>query len=274
MGSTPLSDTTAAHKCHLYDAAGNKILWVDGGDADDEVGFDQLKVTGRNLLRQCHFGQEMMAVIFGSSGHWRALFWNPDGTEERLCGNAIRCAAHFISKQSGSIDKVSIETPHGIYFSRNLDGNHGSVIMPAEAIRIAAEKINGDLLVDVGTPHRIRVIEKEWPDDGIRDAIACSGGSNPVNFDLVRKVGPFHFRARIFERGVGETRSCGTGAAAIVAALGELDAGLSDSEHPRLVEFASGEQLNVTYNRLLDSIEISGRMELLIASSIPHLSPI
>jgi diaminopimelate epimerase len=261
-------------RCHLYDAAGNKILWLEGGEFEGEANFDQLTVTGRKLTQRCKFGQEMTAILFGSSRGWHALFWNPDGTEETVCGNAIRCAAHFISSESASIDQTAIETPHGIYISRQIDAHHGSVIMPAHAIRIGAEKISGDLIVNVGTPHRIRLVEQEWPDDGIRDAIACSEGPNPVNFNLVRKIGPFYFRVRVFERGVGETFSCGTGAAAIVAGLGELDANSTGGEHPYLVEFASGERLNVTYNRSLDSIEIGGRMELLVASSIPHVCPI
>jgi diaminopimelate epimerase len=215
----------------------------------------------------------MTAVLFRSPGCLRALFWNPDGTEESICGNAIRCAAHFISRDSAPIDNVAIETPHGTYLGRKLAADRGSVAIPAHTIRIRTEKIDGDLLVNIGTPHRIRVVAEEWPDDGVKDAVACSESSEPVNFNLVRKVGPFHFRARIFERGVGETLSCGTGAAAIVSALADLGANSVDGEHPYLVEFASGEQLTVTYNQSLDQIEISGSVELLVASSIPHLSP-
>jgi|GEM_PF-3341374 diaminopimelate epimerase len=269
-----MSETDTVHVCHVYDAAGNRILWLDGGDSDREAHFDQLRVAGRRLARRCNFGQEMTAVLFRSSQLSRAMFWNPDGTEEGVCGNAIRCAAHFISKESAPIDKISIETPHGIYLSRKLDIDHGSVIMPVHTIRIETKWINGDLLVNVGTPHRIRLVTEEWPEDGVREAIACSKGCDPMNFDLVRKIGPFHFRARIFERGVGETASCGTGAAAIVAALGELGPDSADRERPHLIEFASGEQLNVIYNRSLDSIEICGRVGLLSAFLIPHLNAI
>lgn len=262
------------HGCHVYNAAGNKILWLDGGDSSLEAHFDQLRDTGRILARRCKFGQEMTAVLFRSSRLSRALFWNPDGTEEGICGNAIRCAAHFVSGQSDPIDRITIETTRGTYLSRKLNTNHGSATLPAHTIRIDAKRINGDLLVNVGTPHRIRLVMEEWPDDAVMEAIACSSGTHPVNFDLVRRIGRHHFRARIFERGVGETASCGTGAAAIVAALGEFYTDPQDREHPYLIEFASGEQLNVTYNQSLDSIEISGRVELLTASSIPHLSSI
>jgi diaminopimelate epimerase len=269
-----MSDMAILHACHFYNAAGNKILWLDGGDSDLEVHFDQLRATGRMLARRCKFGQEMTAILFRSSRLSRALFWNPDGTEEGVCGNAIRCAAHFISGQFAPIDRISIETTHGIYLSRKLSANHGSATMPAHTIRIETKSINGDLLVNVGTPHRIRLVTEEWPDNAVREAIACSNGPHPVNFNLVRRIGPYHFRARIFERGVGETASCGTGAASIVAALSEFRSDPHDREHHFLIEFASGEQLNVIHNQSFNSIEISGRVELLTASSIPDLNSI
>jgi diaminopimelate epimerase len=259
------------HRYHLYDAAGNKILWLDGRDSDGEAHFDQLRVVGRQLARQCNFGQEMTAVLFGHSGRSRALFWNPDGTEERVCGNAIRCAAHFISNESAPIDKVSVETPHGIYLSCKLDVNQGSMFMPAHTIRISTKRTNGDVMIDVGTPHRIRFVDCQWPADDVTDAIACSGGPDPINFNLVSRIGPFHVRARTFERGVGETASCGTGAVAIAAALGGFGADSIDRRNPCLVQFASGEQLTVSYNEPLDSYELRGRVELLMASSVPHL---
>jgi len=268
MDLNSFSDTTA-YECHLYNAAGNKIAWLDGGNFDREAHFDQLKVFGRRMAQQCKCGQEMTAVLFRSSQRWRALFWNPDGTEESICGNAIRCAVHFISKESDPIDRVSIETPYGIYLSRKLDTHHSSVTMPAHTIRTEPKTGNGDFFINAGTPHRIRLVQSEWPENDVKDAIACSTGLHPVNFDLVHKIGPFHFRARIFERGVGETASCGTGAAAIAAALGKLGANSIGGEHPHLIEFASGEQLTVIYNQSLDAIEISGCVGLLSKSSIP-----
>jgi diaminopimelate epimerase len=269
-----MPDTNNVPACHLYDAAGNKILWLDGGYSDGEVPFDKLKVIGRRLARRCAFAQDMTAVLFRSPDCLRALFWNPDGTEETICGNAIRCAPHFLSKDSAPIDSVAIETPSGTYLGRKLGSGGGSIAMPAAAIRIQTKKIDGDLLLNVGTPHRIRLVDHEWPDDGVKDAVACSESAEPVNFNLVHKIAPFHFRVRTFERGAGETFSCGTAAAAIVAALGDFSANAASPQHPYLIEFASGEKLTAAYKPSLDLFEISGRVELLVASSIPHLSPL
>jgi diaminopimelate epimerase len=256
-------------RCHLYNAAGNRILWIDGGTSDGEIDFDLLKIDGGRLAQRCQFGQEMAAVIYHASQGRHALFWNPDGSREDLCGNAVRCLPHFLSNGSGPIADVTVRTPGGTYIGRRLDADRGSVIIPARTIRISPKEANGDVVVDVGTRHRIRQVDREWPEEVVLEAMASSRGPGPVNFDLVRQMGPFHFRARIFERGVGETFSCGTGAAAIVAALGTFDADAEDLEPSHLVQFASGEQLTVNYRRSLDAFEVSGRVELLLETSIP-----
>jgi diaminopimelate epimerase len=138
-------------------------------------------------------------------------------------------------------------------------------VIPASTIRIEPRQPNGDVAVNTGSPHSLRIVEHEWPQKVVKEAIARSRGTDPVNFDLVRIVNPFHFRARVFERGVGETFSCGTGAAAIVAALGTFD---SSPGRPHQVEFASGEQLTVTHHRSPDAFEVGGRVELLMAASV------
>ena len=252
-------------RCHIYNAAGNRILWIDGGSVRFESGFEELKRAGSNLARQCQCAQEMTAILYRTASGSRAVFWNPDGTEEELCGNAIRCLPHFISDGADLIDDICIETSRGIYVGRRLDENHGSVVIPAFTIRIQPKQSNGDSLVNTGSPHCIRVVEHEWPKKVVKEAIARSRGADPVNFDLVRVVNPFHFRARVFERGVGETFSCGTGAAAIVAALGTFD---RSPGKPHLVEFASGEQLTVTHHPSPDAFEVGGRVELLMAASV------
>ena len=260
-------------QCQLYNAAGNRILWIDGGESPfepgGEVDVDRVKMTGRRLVERYRFGQEMTAVLFRTFRGRFALFWNPDGSEEDLCGNAIRCAAHFASSDAEPINDLQLFTPRGSYVARRLNSENGSVIIPARTIRMGAAQANGDRMVDTGSPHCICMVHEEWPAQAVKHAMARSRGFDAVNFDLVRRLGPFHFRVRIFERGVGETFSCGTGATAIVAALGTFDGdGERDTEPDHLVEFASGEQLTVTYRRNLDAFEVAGRVELLLATTI------
>ncbi len=255
-------------KCQLYDAAGNRILWLDARDDDYKPEYGQLKNKGFELSQRFRLGQDLTAVLFGSRDAKLALFWNSDGSYEVMCGNAIRCLAHFTCEGSIPRNLVSVETPWASYISRKVDANYGCVVIPGRAVRVVTHEQNGDLFVDVGTPHRIRLVRQEWLDADVVDAMAYSNGPNPVNFNLVRRVAPFHYRVRTFERGVGETCSCGTAATSIVAALRDNAACLGASPPSHQVEFASGERLIVTYDASLESYEIGGRIALLQELSI------
>jgi diaminopimelate epimerase len=111
-------------------------------------------------------------------------------------------------------------------------------------------------------------VHREWLDQDLADAMTYSNGPRSVNFSLVRRVAPFQYRVRIFERGVGETSSCGTAATAIAAALEIRAAPPVIAQRSHQVEFASGEQLAVTHDSSLESFEIRGRVSLLQDFSI------
>lgn len=249
-------------KCHLYDAAGNHVLWLDAREHGFETDFEQQRKIGAKLSEQFHLGQEITAVLFRSDRSARACFWNPDGSFEAICGNAIRCLAHFMGNDPIAREVFCVETPCASYLSRKLGAHFGSVIIPGSAVRVKTVSDSGDIAVDIGTPHRIRLVETEWLERDVADAKLYSEGSYPVNFDLVRKVSPHHFKVRVFERGVGETLSCGTAAASIVAALQPETSCLERPENYR-VEFASGEELLVCHDRINASYEIGGRVSLI-----------
>jgi diaminopimelate epimerase len=254
-------------KCHLYDAAGNTILWLDSR-RDSAPTYDQFKTMGFELSRQFQMGQDLTAVLFGCAQNQRAMFWNSDGSYEMVCGNAIRCLAHFVCGDSTPHGLVAVETQRASYLSRKVDANHGSAVIPGSTVRVSTSEQDGDIFVDVGTPHRIRLVDREWLDEDLADAMTYSNGSRSVNFSLVRRVAPLQYRVRTFERGVGETSSCGTAATAIAAALEMRAAPPVIEQRSHQVEFASGEQLTVTYDRSLESFEIRGRVSLLQDFSI------
>jgi diaminopimelate epimerase len=253
-------------KGRLYDAAGNRILWLDSrganGRREDDARFARLRVAGYELSQRFDVGQDLTAVLFSSPRTLRALFWNRDGSYEMTCGNAIRCLAHFIGENASHSRTVSVETPYATYVSRKLDAYHACAVVSGKTVRVAAPHPDGDFLVDVGTPHRIRLVDDEWRERDLADAITHSTAPEPKNFSLVRRVAPCRFRVRIFERGVGETSSCGTAAVSIVAALGS-PAGTTTARTSHLVDFASGEKLTVVYDPASDCYEVGGRVTLL-----------
>jgi len=252
----------------LFDAAGNRILWLDATDRAGETDFGQQKVIGHELAGICRLEQELTAVLFRGPRGLRALFWNVDGSFESVCGNAIRCLAHFRSRGMGFNGEVSVETPRGIYLSRRVDDRIGAAWIPAQSVRVGRPFANGDLFVDVGTPHVIRKVQEDWPEADVLHAVERSSGAEAVNFNLVRRIASLQYRVRVFERGVGETFSCGTSAVAVAAVLGAktLPEGGRRADHQ--IEFASGEQLTVSLNPSGGFYELSGRVAILQEVSV------
>src|ERR1700690_3649584 len=117
-------------RCHLYDAAGNRILWLDSR-SDVFGSYDQFKLMGYELSRQFRSGQDLTAVLFGNAQSPHALFWNSDGSYEMVCGNAIRCLAHFLCDDSIAQGSVAVATQHGNYLSRKIDRDHGAAVIPS-----------------------------------------------------------------------------------------------------------------------------------------------
>jgi diaminopimelate epimerase len=150
----------------------------------------------------------------------RMEYWNADGSPAEMCGNGLRCVAAFATRQ-GFVEgsEFTIETAVGPRSVRLEDGGITVELGPVETRE--QREVEGTLLreVSVGNPHV--VVRVENPADvrvgviGPRIETAFAGGVN-VEFMTVRAPGILE--VRVWERGVGETLACGTGAAAAVGA--------------------------------------------------------
>jgi diaminopimelate epimerase len=147
-------------------------------------------------------------------------YWNADGSPAEMCGNGLRCVAAFATRQGfvkGS--DFTVETAVGPRSVRLGDGVITVELGPVQTH--AHREVEGTSMreVSVGNPHA--VIQVEDPADvrvgdvGPRIEAAFAGGVN-VEFMTVRAPGVLE--VRVWERGVGETLACGTGAAAAVGA--------------------------------------------------------
>ena len=192
------------------------------------IGFDQLLVVGRS---------ETEGVDF------RYRIFNADGSEVEQCGNGARCFARFVADK-GLTDKkeICVETAKGIIFPKLSDNGMVTVnmgkpkFMPSE-IPFVPESDEGDdaciygvhlesgiqpvSCVNMGNPHAVIVV------DDVECAPVRETGSliephrqfpERVNVGFMQIVSRTAIRLRVFERGVGETQACGTGACAAVVA--------------------------------------------------------
>lgn len=175
------------------------------------------------------------------SADFRYRIFNADGSEAEQCGNGARCFARFIA-DNGLCTKpiLRLETNTGPITTRLLDDGQVEVDMgvpttdperipfltalPQTTYSIDVDTSVVDITpVSVGNPHAVvfvdNVFDAPVADWGAR--IGCSPlFPNGVNVGFCQVVDPGFIRLRVFERGVGETRACGTGAcAAVVAGL-------------------------------------------------------
>jgi len=176
----------------------------------------------------------------------------PDGSTADMCGNGARVVARWAHDQTGD-HEFMIDTQAGTRRATvSADGREATIEMgvpqfdpravPVDAeaplVETPVEKLTVTA-VDTGVPHAVAFVEPEEIDDvalesvapPVRHASVFPEGAN-VNLAAIREAeadgGPI-IDQRTFERGVeGETRSCGTGAVAVVAAA--YRTGLIDDE--------------------------------------------
>ncbi len=151
---------------------------------------------------------------------------NADGSLAEMCGNGARLFARYLVDAGWApAGKVVFETRGGI---RTADvpatGNVTVEMGPAtvggrSATRVGDREIAG-VAVDVGNPHLVCLTDIELSSLDLGRQPGFDSGVFPegVNIEFVTVLGPDRVAMRVHERGVGETRSCGTGTVAVTAA--------------------------------------------------------
>ena len=174
-------------------------------------------------------GAEWLGPAADADVHARLL--NADGSEAEISGNGTRCvAAHWVREHGGG--QVVVRTGAGVKTCTLMSQSGASYEFETAmgqpqkgeplTIALSAAKVTG-VPVSLGNPHFVIFVDEfraGWQEQAAeigRHAAFPQG----VNVELVHALGPHHVEVRIFERGVGETRSSGTGAlATAVAAIG------------------------------------------------------
>lgn len=170
---------------------------------------------------------------------FRYRIFNADGNEVEQCGNGARCFAKFVrDKKLTAKDIIRVETSGGIISlsvteDRQVTVDMGAPILEPAAIPFQApeQALTYDIeageqtleisAISMGNPHMVQLV------DSVETAAVESLGpvleSHPrfperVNVGFMEIVSNNEINLRVFERGVGETLACGTGACAAVVA--------------------------------------------------------
>ena len=220
-------------------AAGNDYIFLDclGKSVQD------FEIIAKKLCqRRFSVGADGLVVLLSSEiADAKIRIFNADGSEAQMCGNAARCVGKLLY-ESNYVKKshITLETAAGVR-DIYLTVKNGKI----EKISVDMGKVSlGEMFlyenmgekfemreVNVGNEHQVSFV----PDADYIDfeRLGTNFEKNPrfyggVNTEICEIIGENHLKVRTYERGVGETLACGTGAcAATVAAISRGECSIS-----------------------------------------------
>lgn len=184
------------------------------------------------LLADRHLGvgfDQVLLIGPSETADVRCQIYNADGSEAEQCGNGMRCVARFVHEEKIiSKEKLTIETKAGLIHVDLKDKNYeqirvnmGVPLLSEDTVKVvlASDEILELTTVSMGNPHAIARVEDlalkplaEWGREVSKQAAFPDG----VNFGLMEVLNEHRIHLRTHERGVGETRACGSNACAAV----------------------------------------------------------
>jgi len=187
-------------------------------------------IGGDGIVRAVKAG--CMPEWGGDPSLWFMDYWNPDGSLAEMCGNGLRVFVRYLIEEDlVPRNEVSIATRAGLRTAWEKPGgalrtDMGQVSVGQPTWVEAGGARFDAVSANVGNPHAVVMLPKSADLGGIGlwGGVVYDQALFPegVNTEFVQQVGECHLRMRVFERGAGETRSCGTGVVAAAAVARQL----------------------------------------------------
>ena len=173
------------------------------------IGCDQLILINNSLDKSTEIACEMQ-------------IFNSDGSESSTCGNATRCVAKIIFDEDLSKNKIKIKTQAGILDCYKI--NEDLIKVNLGVPKVVNPQINLEgfefIHISVGNPHAVAFVDS-IPQDEIFFKTGAKVENNlqyfpqKTNVEFAKIINDSLIEVRVFERGVGETLACGSGACAV-----------------------------------------------------------
>ena len=189
-------------------------------------------------------GDGIVMILPSDTADAKMRMFNRDGSEGRMCGNAIRCVAkylyenHIVEKPQMRIDTLSglkklyLTTKNGLVSSVKVDMGRAALAPDQIPVRLSGETVVARPIeiggvtyavtcVSMGNPHAVVFCDNV--DNVNVSVVGPLFENNPlfpdrVNAEFVEITGRNRLKMRVWERGSGETLACGTGACASAVA--------------------------------------------------------
>ena len=221
------------------EGAGNDFVVVDATESPFALGAAQLR---RIADRHVGVGCDQILVVERSTrpdADFRYRIFNADGGEVEQCGNGTRCFLRFVHARGLSTGReIRVETLAGIIVPRLEDDGEVSVDMGSPILDparvpfcteqpglVQALEVDGTVreltVLSMGNPHAVQVVpDVEAAPVGTEGPRIERHPRFPkrVNAGYLQVLERGRIRLRVWERGVGETMACGSGACAVMVA--------------------------------------------------------
>ena len=190
------------------------------------------QIAPLDIAKMCNratgIGADGFIRIIKKSEKWFMDYSNSDGSIAEMCGNGIRVMARYLVERGYQPEGIfAIDTRAGIKHLRvpqegDISVNMGQVVDEMEEIEVIHNGRNWNgFHISVGNPHAVAFVDSLDEVGALGEAPTANPPSSypeGVNVEFVKITDGNSIRMRVFERGSGETRSCGTGTCAVALA--------------------------------------------------------
>ena len=194
-------------------------------DPDDQITIDAHQVA-RICSRIAGVGSDGFIRIIKRDGKWFMDYRNQDGSIAEMCGNGIRVMARYLIERGHQGEGIfAINTRAGMKYlavpaDADISVNMGHIEEVYDEVTVKiGEQTWSAIHVDIGNPHAVVFVD-DLPGVGDLKTAPEVDGDYPdgVNVEFVTFLPNGELAMRVYERGVGETQSCGTGTCAVALA--------------------------------------------------------
>jgi len=235
------------------------------------IGFDQMLIVEAAESDQAAF---------------KYRIFNADGGEVSQCGNGARCFARFVREQNMTdLDIIPVETNAGLLQLQMIDSsrvrvNMGVPLFEPEQIPLLTEtrqplytlSSGGAELrfsaLSIGNPHMVIQVEDVdlAPVEDLGPLLESHElFPDRINVGFMQVLDREHFKLRVFERGVGETRACGSGACAAHVSACQL--GIIDN---KATAHLTGGDLNLEWQGEQNPVMMTGETAMVFQGEIDY----
>lgn len=272
---------------HKFEGLGNDFLLVDRLNHPYEQIHAELDMLAERAPALCDRrrgvgGDGLLVVGPGRSPNAHATMWvlNFDGSRPEMCGNGLRCVAHWVAHHRGGLATLHIDTDDG------LKPCHVDLRTPYDAL------VNVDMgpgrdeglvnpkaarhptrAVSMGNPHAIAFVDED--PEPLAHQLGPAIEVDPVfpnrtNVEFAR-IDPEAITLWVWERGVGITEACGTGACATACAA--VWSGHASPDQPIHVDLPGGRLVITVPSNSKASVTMKGPSRWVFSGEVPTPRP-